>query len=488
MSNQNLPKHQKYKSTYKPNDFFWGLGVEHETYIESQQVTRRITESDVLSLQRPERYSVPYYKSYKPPALLQGISNFFTDISRQTEIPILLNSHAFTKTDICCQPETTYERQPKLNPKYSGESLHAFAKKSQPWFKEEFDHIYLFDGDTVEFTTLNFYKVTPRQVVQELEEQHRAFEANLNGLPWQDCSQSRVASLAPFCIQRQNYPFATYTTNLANISMFNNGTIHVNITLPTRLDAAAQILDWREFERKHRALARLIQWFEPFMIAVYGTPDPFAGKSHGQPYKFGASSQRLAVSRYIGLGTYDTTRMPSGKILQTPRNSLPWEISASKGGWYPDDPFWAYESLDQIGLDINFNKHQNHGLELRFFDALPMKSLEEVLETIVALGELTENKINRMPQVPQMNNLWKKLAKGALECGAGFTISGEEFDLLVVEIFDNGDVAAQKPIESMTLRDAYYRMLGILSRERCVELRGVEEVGFEKNLFCSGCW
>jgi hypothetical protein len=498
MSNQNLPKHQKYKSTYKPNDFFWGLGVEHETYIESQQVTRRITESDVRSLQRPERYSVPYYKSYKPPALLQGISNFFTDISHQTDIPILLNSHAFTRTDLYCQPETTYEKQPKPNPNYSGESLHAFAQKSQPWFKEEFDHIYLFDGDTVEFTTLNFYKVTPRQVVQELEEQHMAFEANLNGLPWQDCSQSRVASLAPFCIQRQNHPFATYTTNLANISMFNNGTIHVNITLPTQLDASAQILDWGEFERKHRALARLIQWFEPFMIAVYGTPDPFSrcqahpeAQPQAHPYKFGASSQRLAVSRYIGLGTYDTTRMPTGKILQTPRNSLPWEISASKCGWYPDDPFWAYEPLDQIGLDINFNKHQNHGLELRFFDALPIKSLEEVLETIVALGEWTEKRIDRMLlvlSVPQTNDLWKKLAKGALESGAGFTISGEDFDILVGDMFGCRNIGTEKTTGPVTLRDAYYRMLQILGRERGVDLRGVEEVGFEKKLYCCGCW
>ena len=490
MSNKNLPKHQKYKSTYKPNDIFWGLGVEHETYIESCQTTRTINQSDALTLQKPERYSVAYYKSYKPPALIDGISNFFTDIS-QVDIPILLNSHAFTKTDLQCQAETTYEKQPQPNPKFNGESFHAFAQKSQPWFREQFDRIYLFDGDTVEFTTLNFYKATPKQVVQELEQQHREFEANLNGLPWQDCSQSRVASLAPFCIQRQNHPFATYTTNLANISMFNNGTIHVNITLPTQLDASAQILDWGEFERKHRALARLIQWFEPFMIAVYGTPDPFSGKSQGRPYRFGASSQRLAVSRYIGLGTYDTVRMSTGKILQIPRNSLPWEISTSKGGWYPDGQEWAYEPMELIGLDINFNKHQNHGLELRFFDALPMKSLGEVLETTVDLGKLVEIGFVESVPMPQLNDLWKKLARGALEYGADFRISCDEYNVFIVKILGVEDKSIRCLEGTLTLRDAYYNMRKILRNsgvEKEFERRIVEETNLAKNAKCCGFW
>ena len=35
---RNLEKHQKYKTAYKPNDFYWGLGVEHETYLETSKL------------------------------------------------------------------------------------------------------------------------------------------------------------------------------------------------------------------------------------------------------------------------------------------------------------------------------------------------------------------------------------------------------------------------------------------------------------------
>lgn len=419
---QNLPKHEKYRTAYQPNDFFWGLGVEHETYLESITINRQVTLNDVLTLQKPERYSVSYYKSYKPLALIEGIQTFFQDISSQTsqvsiEIPILLNAHAFQRTDIHNNSKTTYEKNPQPNPKFSGKTLHEELCEKSPWHQDQYDCVYLYDGDTIEFTTLNFYKADVSGVIRELAEQHDAFLENLNAIQWPE--QSFIGSLAPFRIQSANHPFATYTTNLKNIAMFNNGTIHINITLPTQLDGSGEIADWKTFVRRHQILARLIQWVEPLMISVYGTPDPFSQESRQSQYIYGGSSQRLAVSRYIGVGTFDTVTMPVGKILQISRASLPWQIGTSNGGWYQDCSDWAYEPLEQIGLDLNFNKHRNHGLELRFFDALPMKSLEEALEMVVLLGELAQS-FDRDGQnlpIPQESLIWKKLAKIALERG-----------------------------------------------------------------------
>ncbi|NDB84523.1 MAG: hypothetical protein EB127_17740, partial [Alphaproteobacteria bacterium] len=266
------------------------------------------------------------------------------------QIPYLVNGHAFTKTDMYNQSKTTYEKEPKPNHKFCGKTFHEFAMDQSEWLRTEYDNIYLFDGDTVEFTTLNFYKASPETVIEEIKEQHERFIQEINSVKYP--KNSYIHGILPLRIQTANHPFATYTTNLKNISMFNNGTIHINITLPTKLNADAKIEDWPAFEKKHRILARLIQYAEPFLIARFGTPDPFSkaqGKASKHQYNFGGASQRLAVSRYIGAGTFDTTAMKHGKILQVERSALPWNPNTSKGGWYPDDETWGYEPLNTIG-------------------------------------------------------------------------------------------------------------------------------------------
>jgi hypothetical protein len=42
-----------------------------------------------------------------------------------------------------------------------------------------------------------------------------------------------------------------------------------------------------------------------------------------------------------------------------------------------------YEKIDKIGLDINFHKHKNHGIEFRIFDYFDEKHLQEVLNFLV---------------------------------------------------------------------------------------------------------
>jgi len=47
---RNQAKHKKYQQYYKSNDIFWGLGVEHETYLESASKFRLVTEKDIQTL------------------------------------------------------------------------------------------------------------------------------------------------------------------------------------------------------------------------------------------------------------------------------------------------------------------------------------------------------------------------------------------------------------------------------------------------------
>ena len=57
-------KHKKYKCHYKPNEIFFGFGIESEYYLEFEKEY----EFDYLKFiqnHNKERYSVDYYSNYK---------------------------------------------------------------------------------------------------------------------------------------------------------------------------------------------------------------------------------------------------------------------------------------------------------------------------------------------------------------------------------------------------------------------------------------
>ena len=296
-------------AAYKPNDFYWGLGVEHETYLETSKL-KQITLKELKENRQRERYCVDYYNVYDTATLNRALDGLF-EPDKEILIPILANSHTFQKTDINGEHMTTYERVPKTNPKFSGKTMFQWMREENPdVFDADYDKSYTFDGDTIEFMTQKFYKASVSSVIEELTTIERDFMRALNSLP----REGILKLYAPFQIAKKNYPFASYITNLKNNAMFNNGTFHINITIPTKLNESAQIADFETFKSKHQNLARALQWVSPLLVAVYGTYDPLCeSKTNGE--LFAAGSQRVAVSRYIGMGTYDTDKMEQGKIL-----------------------------------------------------------------------------------------------------------------------------------------------------------------------------
>lgn len=410
---RNLPKHQKYATYYKPNDLYWGLGVEHETYLEATP-RRSVNTAFIVNNRRQERYSVNYYASYHYEDLINALSQYFQVGTTTYELPILLNSHSFTCLDASGEHRTNYEKIPRANINFNGELLIDTLKKHCQYFDTEYDRTFIFDGDTIEFMTQNFYKANVHQVIDELQSIERNFISYLNSTLE---SLDILTPYLPFHIQNKNYPFVTFLTNMKNASMFNNGTIHINITLPTILDISGNIANYELFEKQHRHYANIIQWIEPLQVALFGSPDPFSKVNS----KFSAASQRLAVSRYVGLGTFDTETMPRGKILQVPRTSK----------WFNEyQTSSAYTELSQMGIDINFNKHFNHGLEIRIFDAISIQSLQELLMHYVYLADFslqtlscaTEFPINRHP-------IWEQLAKKILTYGKYASITQNELEL-----------------------------------------------------------
>jgi hypothetical protein len=112
------------------------------------------------------------------------------------------------------------------------------------------------------------------------------------------------------------------------------------------------------------------------------------------------------------MGTYDTDKMEPGKILTCAKSEL------SNLTWY--DEFHknaGVKYLNDLGMDINYNKHYAHGIEFRILDALPMSDLEEVLRFIVYLADFSlEYKLEN----PLKSSLWHRIALKCVHDGKGY--------------------------------------------------------------------
>jgi hypothetical protein len=416
-----LEKHKKYELIYKKNIIYWGLGIENEVYLETKH--KIVNKKDIITNRKRERYSIDYYKNYKEDKVKSALEYYISTIPEETiTIPLLLNAHSFTKTDYKNQPRTLYRTTYTENPNFIGETLIETLVKSNTVLKNTIDKTWVFDGDSIEFITLDFFNTTLDNVIKELDDTKISVVQEINS-----CSLLEN----PIKIMEENYPFVMYSTNLNQIAMFNNGTLHYNLTLPTELNKEGKIQNWDKFINDHKQAIRMIQWMEPFLIACYCTPDVFSAMpGFLDRDKFSKASQRCAVSRYIGIGTYDTDKMERGKILTKPLSEL--SINEMPFWWY--NIFYennAYTKLDEIGMDINFNKHFNHGIELRFFDHITDKNkIKESFEFIIYLMDfvLESDQITRVDN-PIINPIWNNITYNMLLHGKDYVLNPEEIDV-----------------------------------------------------------
>jgi len=284
---------------------------------------------------------------------------------------------------------------------------------------------YIFDGDTIEFITQNFYKTNIYEIIKELNSKKIEFIYRLQKV-FKENNIFKDYGEINFC--KTNYPFVSFMTNLNNCSIFNNMTYHFNFTLPTELNDNCYIKDYKLFIEQHKNAIHLIQWVEPLLMAIYGSGDIFSTvNSNITP-----TSQRIAKSRYIGLGTYDTNTMLPGKILQIDSNNN--HLSNLDYWWFNKYSSESdYTKEDLIGVDINFHKHKNHGIEIRIFDYFDESKLASVLEFCVLLLDHSLVKGNRI-ESPVKNKIWNQFVVDILKDRNAKV--NEEMKLLYEDIFD----------------------------------------------------
>jgi hypothetical protein len=374
-------KHYKYYNKYTPNDIFYGLGIENEFYFMFDKKIET-TVNEIKHNHLKERYSANNYIFFKKSEL----EKFYDNVKSPVELPVYMNSHALTKCDIDEEHTMLYTVNKKPNPKFNGKTVFDILKEKSDIIKNMYLKEFMFDTNSIEVISVNFYKTTVKKCINELIENKQKLLNEFKRVFKEEKIHTKYGELM---FPPHNYGLVKYTTNINNVSTCNSGTYHINITLPTKLGIDGKILDENTFREIHKNAIRSIQWIEPLLIACYGTPDIFSIYND----KFSKCSLRCALSRLISLGTYDTNKMISGRLADE------YICKGKKDLWYNKyHSESGYMPPEIIGYDINYNKYKNHGIEVRIFDYFPEEYLEDVINILLLVCDYSlEKKLGSNP-------------------------------------------------------------------------------------------
>jgi len=400
-------KHLKYYKFYeesKLNDSeYWGIGIENESYLMFETLISEKRQF-FINNRKKERYSVDYWTNFK----IKKLENTLKKLPDQVKIPIYLNGYLFQNTDLFGEPRRRYTKLAEPNPNFNGQSIDEYLKKNSNIYNKLFDKSMIFDGDTFEFTTFDFYKTNVKNVINELITTKKTFIDEINTKlvkPKKYMNDKKYIFKDKIIYPKYNYGFAKFQTNLNNIAVCNNGTYHINITLPTQLNPDKTIKNPEKFKNIHSNAIRAIQWFEPFLIALYGSPDIL----HILNEKYAGGSLRLMLSRYIGLGTYNSNEMSKGKML----NDFNYK---NKNHYFEKlHEKSPYNPPETIGYDFNYNKFVKHGIELRIFDYFPEEYLEDIMNFLILLCDFS---IHADFPDPVLDEDWNKFVINILKEGS----------------------------------------------------------------------
>ena len=166
-------KHLKYNQFYENNKTidkeYWGIGIENESYMMFDKLVP-VSKEFIIKNHKRERYSVNYWDNFKQDIFNKALEKLPDTI----DLPLYINGYLFQKTDLYGEPTRRYTKLAEPNPKFSGTTIDQYLKNKSPIFNK------LFDGDTIEFTTYNFYKTNVKNVVEELLQIKDEFISEIN--------------------------------------------------------------------------------------------------------------------------------------------------------------------------------------------------------------------------------------------------------------------------------------------------------------------
>jgi hypothetical protein len=410
--------------------YYWGIGLENETYLQFEE-SLVVSGQFIQEKMGRERYSIDYLKCYKEGSLENLLAKAF-DTNKNYSVSQMMNSHSLEKLDIHFQHKTIQSAPPLLdNPDYSGKSILELFLEKQPYQiqsmltqKNNPMGSIIFDGDTIEFVTKYYENRTIQESFNELKASKKIFLDKLND-----------AKILPGLLTYPQYNIGInmFMSNQKKLVLFNNGTFHFHITLPT-LAEDSRIVDYAAFDQAHHKAIYLLQWFEPLFIATLGSPDIMSviSDKFEMEEKFAGGSMRNAMSRYTGVGTYHKS-MPKGKVLTFPVDEFRKLLNFQKEEniWWRDriESELCYELLSDVGLDFNREKLYQSGYEFRSFDEFPTEYLPEVLHAIVLISEHAQHE--EEIEWASNNVIWNNLVFKTLTQGYKTEMTEEEKNEIV---------------------------------------------------------
>jgi hypothetical protein len=410
--------------------YYWGIGLENETYLQFEE-SLVVSGQFIQEKMGRERYSIDYLKCYKEGSLENLLAKAF-DTNKNYSVSQMMNSHSLEKLDIHFQHKTIQSAPPLLdNPDYSGKSILELFLEKQPYQiqsmltqKNNPMGSIIFDGDTIEFVTKYYENRTIQESFNELKASKKIFLDKLND-----------AKILPGLLTYPQYNIGInmFMSNQKKLVLFNNGTFHFHITLPT-LAEDSRIVDYAAFDQAHHKAIYLLQWVERLFIATLGSPDIMSviSDKFEMEEKFAGGSMRNAMSRYTGVGTYHKS-MPKGKVLTFPVDEFRKLLNFQKEEniWWRDriESELCYELLSDVGLDFNREKLYQSGYEFRSFDEFPTEYLPEVLHAIVLISEHAQHE--EEIEWASNNVIWNNLVFKTLTQGYKTEMTEEEKNEIV---------------------------------------------------------
>lgn len=424
------------------NELYWGIGIENESYLQFEEKCK-ILGKDMKKMISRERYSIDYRENYKQDKLNNIINEIYED-NKYYEIIQMINSHTLDKMDKNFEHKTLYNKNIEKNKNFNGNTIleewYEYDKELKiifsDWNKKNGN--VFFDGDTFEFITKDFYNKKIEDVIKELNNTKEIFLYKINKF----IKEKRIFNLGKIEYPIYNPGLNIFLSMKDRIVLFNNGTYHFHITLPTKL-INHKIYDLEKFRSIHNKAIYLLQWFEPLYIITLGSPDIFS--LFDKNINLSSGSMRNTISRYISLGTYNK-EFSKGKLLQINIDDFRNKLNYKK-----NDNIWWRDRIEKkldynlpsnlIGLDFNIEKYYQSGFEFRIFDYFPNDILSDVLYSILLICEHSCN-INDIPWCSNNPN-WNNLIYNSLINGYKTTITSDEISTYLyilnikTNIFDN---------------------------------------------------
>ena len=406
-------KHKRYINAYQEDTtLFWGIGIENESYLMLQKPPLTAVDFSRLTL-KSERYSVNYFNNFASDPLISTIKKLYS--CKKLTYPIYINAHTFDKMDKRFEHRTTYTHVPQPN-RFFTESLHSVLLRESTVYQNMYNTSMVFDGDSIEFITQKFYNTTVSDCINELVTTKQTFLTEVSPF----FERWGIGSIE---FPNHNYGLTTFLSSARkHLAVCNNGTYHINMTLPTLLQHGT-IMDKPTFVQQHLQFIKCIQMVDPLIVACYGTPDVLSLADPMDSMNYSIGSLRVTLSRYISLQTFDVEKPINGKLLLMKRSN-------DSSRWYNQLGDLPYQMNQEIGADINFNKFKNHGIEIRLLDWFPEEHLSGLMNFFILLAQHSLS----LPSFSFDTLPYQNIIKNCVTKGYTYLLSVEESNVILHDL------------------------------------------------------